>query len=125
MVVLIINIFYKCINNLLTGYNLILLLGNLLRLKAPLEQHHEAVGDPHAQYRAPEAGAASNNRLEIRGYQSVSGKFAFFDVYSVPSEWTGQRQGESEGGRNWLLHKIEIKITAGQSIILRKHKSKT
>ena len=92
IVVLVINIFLEMYEEYTERVHLILLLGNLLRLKAPLEQHHEAVCDPHAQYRAPEAGAASNNRLEIRGYQSVSGKFAFRDVYSVPSEWTGQHK---------------------------------
>ena len=80
--------------NILTGYTSVLLLGNLLRLKAPLEQHHEAVGDPHPEYRAPEARAAADYRLEIRD-QSVSGEFAFFDVYSAPSEWTGQRRGKA------------------------------
>ena len=81
--------------DILTGYTSLLLLGNLLRLKAPLEQHHEAVGDPHAEYRAPEARAAADNRLEIIRDQSVSGEFAFRDVYSELSEWTGQQRGKA------------------------------
>ena len=44
----------------------LLLLGDLLRLEAPLEQHHQHVGHPHAEDRTPETRAAAHYRLTRR-----------------------------------------------------------
>ena len=45
------------------NFSSLLLLGDLLGLEAPLEQHHQHVGHPHAEDRAPETRAAAHYRL--------------------------------------------------------------
>ena len=50
----------------------LLLLGDLLRLEAPLEQHHQHVGHPHAEDRTPETRTAAHYRLTRRHSHSSS-----------------------------------------------------